>query len=263
VRDWNAEYAAATNPDEFGSSSREATAALIDVDISRTFPELDGYSSESSTALQELLQILEIYVHFRPDVGYVQGMSFIGAVLQIQLKEQFRVFIAMANLLTPRYHLLTFFKMDVKNANTHLITFDLLLQDQMPKLHAHLWEIGLRSELYCVEWFVVAFAKSLPLPIVLRIWDLLLMEEHWMYAIACGVLKYYSDFLTVSTFDEAFEFLTHLPTTVDETGFFNAVHSIEFSVRKLNVLRERAAALSPDVFGEYRPQLKKGQAQPS
>jgi hypothetical protein len=56
------------------SASREDSIQLIDQDIPRTFPgELAAVQRESET----LREVLQTFCCFRPDVGYVQGMSFL------------------------------------------------------------------------------------------------------------------------------------------------------------------------------------------
>ena len=54
--------------------------------------------------------MLGAFVCFRPDVGYVQGMSFIAAVLLLNM-EPAVAFVAFANLLNQPLHL-TFFRLD-------------------------------------------------------------------------------------------------------------------------------------------------------
>ena len=50
------------------------------MDIPRTFPDL-AFFTPGGGLDEELRKVLEAYVCYRPDVGYVQGMSFLGAVL--------------------------------------------------------------------------------------------------------------------------------------------------------------------------------------
>jgi hypothetical protein len=45
-----------------------------------------------------LFRLLGAYVCYRPDVGYVQSMSFVAAVLLLQM-EPYEAFVAFSNLL--------------------------------------------------------------------------------------------------------------------------------------------------------------------
>lgn len=54
--------------------------------------------------------LLAAYVYYRPDVGYVQGMSFIAAVLILNM-EPADAFVCFANLLNRPCHM-AFFHLD-------------------------------------------------------------------------------------------------------------------------------------------------------
>lgn len=70
---------------------------LIHLDVSRTFPTL-GIFQKGGPYYDLLLKLLGAYVCYRPDVGYVQSMSFVAAVLLLQM-DPYDAFIAFANLL--------------------------------------------------------------------------------------------------------------------------------------------------------------------
>jgi len=81
---------------EAGPGSREETLQLIQLDVSRTFPQLCIFQS-GGPYYQLLHNVLGAYVCYRPDIGYVQGMSFIAAILILNLDEA-EAFIVFANL---------------------------------------------------------------------------------------------------------------------------------------------------------------------
>ncbi|XP_057591182.1 TBC1 domain family member 12 isoform X2 [Hippopotamus amphibius kiboko] len=90
-------------------ADREGSLELIKLDISRTFPSL--YIFQKGGPYHDVLHsILGAYTCYRPDVGYVQGMSFIAAVLILNLEEA-DAFIAFANLLNKPCQL-AFFRVD-------------------------------------------------------------------------------------------------------------------------------------------------------
>lgn len=55
--------------------------------------------------------MLEAYVSYRPDIGYVQGMSFLASMLLLVM-DTFDSFKCLANLLN-RPLLMGFFRMDI------------------------------------------------------------------------------------------------------------------------------------------------------
>jgi hypothetical protein len=107
----------------------------------------------------------------------------------------------------------------------------------------------MRAEFFCIEWFVTLYSKSLPLDIAARIWDLFFMDSDYLYYVGLGIIKYFIRQFTDGTFEDMFEFITHLPKTIDDVGFFNAVLSLEVSKSKLKVIKSEARRLAPDKFG--------------
>lgn len=57
--------------------------------------------------------------------------------------------------------------------------FMALLRRLLPRVHKHLQQVGVGPLLYLPEWFLCLFARSLPFPTVLRVWDAFLSEGEW------------------------------------------------------------------------------------
>lgn len=57
--------------------------------------------------------------------------------------------------------------------------FMALLRRLLPRVHKHLQQVGVGPLLYLPEWFLCLFARSLPFPTVLRVWDAFLSEGKW------------------------------------------------------------------------------------
>jgi hypothetical protein len=55
----------------------------INIDLPRTFPKL-SFFKEGSPMCADLKKLLMAYAFYRPDVGYIQGMSYIAAVLLVR-----------------------------------------------------------------------------------------------------------------------------------------------------------------------------------
>jgi len=89
------------------SLGREGSVQLIQLDLSRTFPMLSIFQ-KSGPYHQSLANVLEAYTCYRPDVGYVQGMSYIAAMLLLNLNE-YEAFVAFANLLNNPCYMAFFF----------------------------------------------------------------------------------------------------------------------------------------------------------
>ena len=64
--------------EELKAFGKADTVSYIDTDLARTFPSL-AFFQEECAMHDQLRSILYVYVFYRPDVGYVQGMSYLAA----------------------------------------------------------------------------------------------------------------------------------------------------------------------------------------
>jgi hypothetical protein len=80
---------------------------LIKIDLSRTFPVLQFFQ-EGGPYYESFQSVLECYAKFRPDVGYVQGMSYLVAMLLLYM-DMYPAFVTLANMLNSN-HFYSFFR---------------------------------------------------------------------------------------------------------------------------------------------------------
>lgn len=164
-----------------------ASASLIGVDLPRTFPALAFYQ-EGGPNHAELHRVLDAYVCYRPDIGYVQGMSYLAAILLLYL-DDVTAFSCLANLLNRNVHM-AFYKMDVE-LQQYVSLFEALFKRTLPDLYAHFEHIGISSEMYLLDWFLTLFSKSLPLDVATHLWDIYIFEgQAFLFRAALGLLKY-------------------------------------------------------------------------
>lgn len=90
---------------------KEATVRLIDEDLKRTFVPL-GFFSIGEPLYHKIREMLLIYAYYRPDIGYVQGMSFIAGILALHIPDNYLCFQCLANLLGSE-HLIAFYSLKV------------------------------------------------------------------------------------------------------------------------------------------------------
>lgn len=90
---------------------KEATVRLIDEDLKRTFVPL-GFFSIGEPLYEKIRELLLVYAYYRPDIGYVQGMSFIAGILALHIPDNYLCFQCLANLLGSE-HLIAFYSLKV------------------------------------------------------------------------------------------------------------------------------------------------------
>uniref|UniRef100_A0A8C2S2R5 Rab-GAP TBC domain-containing protein n=1 Tax=Capra hircus TaxID=9925 RepID=A0A8C2S2R5_CAPHI len=174
-------------------ADREASLELIKLDISRTFPSL--YIFQKGGPYHDVLHsILGAYTCYRPDVGYVQGMSFIAAVLILNLEEA-DAFIAFANLLNKPCQL-AFFRVDHSMMLKYFATFEVFFEENLSKLFLHFKSYSLTPDIYLIDWIFTLYSKSLPLDLACRVWDVFCRDgEEFLFRTGLGILRLYEDIL--------------------------------------------------------------------
>ncbi|KAA8583484.1 hypothetical protein FQN60_014692 [Etheostoma spectabile] len=197
-------------------ADRESSLDLIKLDISRTFPSL--FIFQKGGPYHDLLHsVLGAYTCYRPDIGYVQGMSFIAAVLILNLEEA-EAFITFANLLNKPCQM-AFFRM-----LKYFAAFEVFFEENLPRLFSHFQTNSLTPDLYLIDWIFTLYSKSLPLDVACRVWDVFCRDgEESLFRTGLGILRLFEDVLLQMDFIHIAQFLTRLPEDLQAHTLFIAM----------------------------------------
>ncbi|XP_041986592.1 TBC1 domain family member 12-like [Aricia agestis] len=198
----------------------ECSMELIQLDIARTFPNLCIFQP-GGPYFDVLHELLSAYVCYRPDIGYVQGMSFIAAVLILNMDAP-QAFVCFANLLDGPV-LKAAFTRDGATMQRLWSAYERLLTRQVGSAPA--------PELYLLEWLYTAFAKAMPLDATCRVWDVFLRDgDTFLFRTALGILHHYQDELKDMDFISAAQFLTKLPEDLDPEALFKSISTVSMTL---------------------------------
>jgi len=106
------------------------------------------------------------------------------------------------------YDLQGHFLPDMPRLQLRLFQFDRLVEELLPVLHIHFLRQGIKSTMFCSQWFLTLFSYRFPLEIVFRIYDNCLangIEAIFGYSIM--LLKKNEDALLGLKFDEILVFM--------------------------------------------------------
>lgn len=210
------------------SSPNNESLAAIRLDVSRTFPTLCVFQ-EGGPLFDSLQGILAAYAVYRPDVGYVQGMSFVGAVLSLNMEPP-DAFACFANLLNHPCHRAAF-TLDQKRMNIYYKVYSSALAHKLPKVFSHFTVAGLSPDLYLLDWLYTIYAKAMPLDVACRIWDIFLRDgDEFLFRTALGVLHLYQEELLKMDFVHGAQFLTRLPENLQAESLFNSISQMSTTV---------------------------------
>lgn len=211
-------------------SSKEASIKVIKLDVSRTFPQLCIF--QKGGPYHDLMHnLLGAYACYRPDVGYVQGMSFIAAILLLNM-DVADAFVCFANLLN-RPCQVTFFRMDQDMMGAYYVTFEEFFRENLPELCKHFETLHVTTNLYLMEWIFLLFSKSLPLDVACRVWDVYCRDgEEFLFQTALGILKLYEAVLLKMDFITVAQFLTKLPDDMSSDHLFRTIDTVRMTIDK-------------------------------
>ncbi|KAK7590201.1 hypothetical protein V9T40_001814 [Parthenolecanium corni] len=209
------------------NESYEHSVELIRLDISRTFPHLCIFQ-QGGPYYDVLHSLLGAYVCYQPEIGYVQGMSFIAAVLLLNM-EEIDAFVCFANLLNKPCHK-AFYSLDVRKMRVYYSTFTDLLRVNIYDLYKHVTETSLTPDLYLVDWIYTLFSKSMNLDLACRIWDLIVRDgEVFIFRAALGIMNLSKNELLKMDFLRSAQYLTKLPENMCPETLFKSISSIRMN----------------------------------
>ncbi|XP_015118102.1 TBC1 domain family member 14 [Diachasma alloeum] len=193
----------------------------IKLDVSRTFPALCVFQ-EDGPLNEPLRSVLAAYCVHRPEVGYVQGMSFIGAILTLNMEPN-DAFICFSNLLDNPCHRAAF-TLNQTQMNVYYKVYTTALLNNLPKVHAHFVSSGLSPDFYLLDWVYTIYAKAMPLDVACRVWDIFVRDgDEFLFRTALGVLNLYQEELLGMDFVRGAQFLTRLPENLQAGQLFESI----------------------------------------
>ncbi len=156
----------------------------IGMDVQRTLPTLLLFGKRGEPLYDQLREVLEVYQCYRPDVGYVQGMSLIAAMLCLHMpNNSYECFKCLANLLSS-HHLFDFFRLGqaFDRVQRYYEIVDIILAKNSPKMWRHIVNLGVVNDIHvtCFQWLQTMFVRRLELEQATQLWDAFLCRNDTM-----------------------------------------------------------------------------------
>ncbi|KAL1521483.1 hypothetical protein AB1Y20_021145 [Prymnesium parvum] len=158
----------------------------IGLDLARTFP---GHQLLAQPGGQEQLrQVLTAFSRHLPEIGYVQGLGMLAALLLVVVGAAEGAFWCLVGLVQAKLPA-AFYDRSLSGCRVELAVLQELIEERLPLLAAHLRTHAVRVELFATRWFVGLFASTLPPETALRVWDLLVFEgARTLHGVALALL---------------------------------------------------------------------------
>ncbi|ORM39728.1 Growth hormone-regulated TBC protein 1-A [Babesia sp. Xinjiang] len=181
-------------------------ANQIEMDIYRTFPTHRNYKrhSEGTTRLRN---VLTAFANFVPSAGYCQSFNFLAAILLVFMDEE-QAFLTLTQMTDSRIvgkglNVLGYYKDGMLALKRDVLVLEMLMQKRLKKLYNHLKANGVDFTCVCAEWLLCHFCISLPIPTVLRVWDVLFHEgEKVLFRVCFALFKVHEKKLLQRTVEQ-------------------------------------------------------------
>ncbi|KAA6417640.1 MAG: EVI5 -like [Trebouxia sp. A1-2] len=176
----------------------------ISRDLNRTYPTHVFYQQSEGAGQRSLYHVLKTYSVYDKKVGYVQGMGFIAGLLLLYMNEE-DTFWTLVALMKGAVHppMERLYQAGLPLLQQYLFQFEHLIQEEMPRLAAHMEEEGVLPTMYCSQWFLTLYAYTLPIDHLLRVWDVFLLEgPKILFRVGLALLKLCEDSILELPFEQ-------------------------------------------------------------
>ncbi|KAJ6625620.1 rab-GTPase-TBC domain-containing protein [Mycena sp. CBHHK59/15] len=177
-------------------------------DLGRTFPHHDFFTDGQGIGQENLFNVLKAYSIYDEPVGYCQGLPFVVAILLLNMpdEEAFSLLVRLMQVYDLRGHFLP----EMPKLQLRLFFFDRLIEELLPVLHVHFLREGVKSSMFCSQWFLTMFSYRFPLDIVFRIYDNCLASGiEAIFGFSVMLLMKNEDILLSLKFDQILAFLNN------------------------------------------------------
>lgn len=221
----------------------------IGMDIHRTLT--DNIFFRAGPGVQKLEEVLIAYARRNKDVGYCQGMNLITANLLLILPSAEDTFWVLAtiveNILPQGYY-----DHSLQSSRADQQVLRQYVSIVLPKLSAHLDNLGVELETMTFQWFLSVFTDCLCAEALFRVWDVVLCTQDgstFLFQVALALLKLNEGNLMQCTSPAAaYTYIGHHMTehAISIDGLMQASEGLRKLVKREDVEAKRNAVLQAE-----------------
>ncbi|KAL1923996.1 uncharacterized protein VTP21DRAFT_7031 [Calcarisporiella thermophila] len=161
---------------------------IITRELELFYPTQDYFKEKNGNGQRALFNLLSAYSLIDDEVGYSRGIGFIAGLLLLVLSEE-EAFCLLSRLM-KEYDLRSHFTTHMDGLQQRLFQFEHLMEEQLTRIHRHLTRLGIKPEMYALQWLMTLFADVFPLSHVYRIFDVVIAEGlDAVFRFALAILK--------------------------------------------------------------------------
>ena len=143
----------------------------------------------TGTGLEPLAEVLGAFARHKPSIGYCQGLNFVAATAILVSGSgvgAFWLLVALTENILPK----NYYGKGLVGALADAAVLSSLVGEALPKIYAHCQSHGVPVASATAHWFVSLFSNALPIHVVVRIWDLVILKGRiFMFQFALALLR--------------------------------------------------------------------------
>ncbi|XMA17044.1 hypothetical protein WAI453_009835 [Rhynchosporium graminicola] len=226
-----------------------AIVAQIQMDINRTLT--DNIFFRKGPGVIKLNEVLLAYSRRNKEVGYCQGMNLITACLLLimpKAEEAFWVLASIIENILPR----GYYDHSLLASRADQIVLRQYVGSILPKLSAHLDDLGIELEALTFQWFLSVFTDCLSAEALFRVWDVVLCTNDgstFLFQVALALLKLNEQqLLQCETPAGVYTYINHQMTNhaISIDGLIHASEGLRRVVKREDVELKRTKAIEAE-----------------
>jgi hypothetical protein len=237
----------------------------LDVDINRTNRTHFLFKERYGQGQISLFSILHAYCMYDPGVGYCQGMSDLTALMMQYLAEEEAFWMLVRFMKDPLFNMAGRFENGFKDLKRSWYVHDKLVASMLPRLHTALTAAQIEAAHYTIKWYLKCFLDALSFDIVLRIWDVFLLEgSDVLYSFVLTLLKYHESSILAMDQGELLMALPAIkgpPTEVTVDQWLKEVKKNPIKPKIIRALEAEFEAAWPEMQASAKAEADRKQAE--
>ncbi|KAI4127737.1 MAG: hypothetical protein LQ347_004472, partial [Umbilicaria vellea] len=221
----------------------------IQMDINRTLT--DNVFFRKGPGVAKLHEVLLAYSRRNSEVGYCQGMNLITASLLLIMpttEDAFWILASMIETILPRQY----YDRSLIASRADQQVLRQYVAEILPRLSAHLDDLGIELEALTFQWFLSLFTDCLSAEALFRVWDVVLCFNDgstFLFQVALALLKLNErSLMECDTPAEVYAYINHEMTNhaISIDGLIQASDGLKKVVTRQEVEERREQAIEAE-----------------
>ncbi|KYN93709.1 GTPase-activating protein, putative [Plasmodium reichenowi] len=187
---------------------------------------------------KKLNTLLQMYVLFKPELGYVQGMSYIALVFLLYSNLE-KAFVHFANFMERKdiYNLYSFNKEEIK---IYIYTIKQILTKRNIEVYKEIVKHYNIDNIF-IQWIYTIFLTCLPFNIYIRLFDIYTFNEKIIYEVIICIFTYFNKYHPTDNVDIIIKDLSSFAfnSYIKEEKFWNLLKKIKIKKRKILYYKDK------------------------